>query len=87
MSEDESREIFARLVRDLLPDMDSEVMALGYLMRQWLESSIADAETKVDQGAGMDSFDLWVTLGGKELFINIRKSLAQLNKEVEDECQ
>jgi hypothetical protein len=82
MSDKEEREnLFARLARDNLKGMDSEVMALGYLMSDWLRAQIADAGTGVDAGAGMDSFDLWVTVGGKELLVNIRKSRGQLLKE------
>lgn len=64
------RKIFALLAKDI--NCNDEVMALGYLMRDWLQSAIVDSETNVDQGAGLGSFDLWATVGGKNVFINIR---------------
>lgn len=69
----EMNELFARLVKQFDPDVDDEVTALGYLMRDWL-SGMVDAGTSVDQAAGMKSFDLWAKFGGKDLFIQIRQA-------------
>lgn len=61
---------FAHLAKEV--DCDDEVMALGYMMRDWLQSAIVDSNTTVDQGAGIGAFDLWATVGGKNVYINIR---------------
>ena len=50
----------------------NEVLALGHLMKEWLENQIADAGTYVDTGKGFYQYDLWVTCEGKELYITIK---------------
>ena len=51
----------------------NEVLALGHLMKEWLENQIADAGTYVDTGKGFYEYDLWVHCEGKELYINIKE--------------
>ncbi len=51
----------------------NQVMALGQMMRDWLQSQIADSNTSVDVGKGLSEFDLWVQCEGKELFITIKE--------------
>ena len=51
----------------------NQVMALGQMMRDWLQSQIADSNTSVDVGKGFSEFDLWVQCEGKELFITIKE--------------
>jgi hypothetical protein len=75
--DDENRATaFAQLLAtiDFEGKPDSEVMALGELMRNWLRTEMADAGTSVDSGAGLSSYDLWVQFGGKRLYINIAES-------------
>ena len=63
---------FAEMCRKYKIDCDDEVMALGYMMRDWLQAAIIDSGTNVDQGAGIGNFDLWAKVGGKDIFINIK---------------
>lgn len=51
----------------------NQVMSLGQMMRDWLQSQIADSNTSVDVGKGFSEFDLWVQCEGKELFITIKE--------------
>lgn len=71
MAENQKRE-FARL----LPKVDSpppaDAMALGHMMRDWLEVVVADAGTSVDTGGGFGCYDLWVNVGGKTMFVQIQ---------------
>lgn len=71
-------EIFARILCDHGIKVSNEVQAIGHMMKHWLESEITDCGEKVDTGAGFGEFDLWVPFGGKELFITIRYSNAEL---------
>jgi hypothetical protein len=52
--------------------------ALGALLAQ-----MKDKGTSIDSGGSQDSADLWVTVGGVEYYINIRKSNAQLEEEAQ----
>lgn len=54
---------------------------IGYLLRDFLESAVADADTSVDTGAGLGSFDIWATVDGQEFYINVKKSGNQIAKE------
>jgi hypothetical protein len=54
-------------------DPCTEVMAVGQLMKEWLEVVVADAGTVIDTGKGFSEFDLWVQCEGKELFITIEE--------------
>lgn len=63
---------FAHLIDETVEPPSSDVQAVGHLMRQWLQNVIADAGTAIDTGAGFNQYDLWVTVGGKELFITIK---------------
>jgi hypothetical protein len=65
-------EQFARVARAVNIECDGDVIALGYMMRDWLKSSVADGGTSVEQGIGIGYFDLWVKIGGKEIFITIK---------------
>jgi hypothetical protein len=67
------RKTFAQLCGSLENAPHDEVMALGYMMRDWLEAAIVDSGTGVDQGAGLGMFDLWATVGGKKVFITIKE--------------
>jgi hypothetical protein len=66
------KEKFANLVLQVqAPPPD--VMALGHIMRDWLEACVADAGTKVDTGGGFGCYDLWVKMGGKDVFIQLQE--------------
>lgn len=43
--------------------------------------SIKDEGTEIDTGSGMGGADLWITSGGVEWFITVRKSDYQIAKE------
>lgn len=68
------KEEFARNLKDInLTDKPSEpIIALGYMMRDWL-SAISD-KPEIDVGAGMSCFNLWAEVEGQKVFIEIRKS-------------
>lgn len=75
----ESPRLFAQLLASI--DMDDkpngEMLALGALMRQWL-SQVSDNGRAVDVCVGGGSYDFWVTCGGVEMFVCIKKSARQL---------
>lgn len=52
---------------------------IGFMLQDYLENAVADADTRVDRGVGLGSFDLWVKVGGREYYIEIKESLAQKN--------
>jgi hypothetical protein len=63
---------FARLLPAVDNPPSDNTAALGHLMRQWLLGTIADAGTGVDTGGGLGCYDLWVKVGGEEIFISLR---------------
>jgi hypothetical protein len=76
-NDDKRQAMFARLTPLLGEHAPTDsVMALGHLMRQWLRDVIADAGTSVDTGAGCGGYDLWVKMGGEEVYIHLKPSLA-----------
>lgn len=68
------KEEFARRLKQInLQDKPSEpIIALGYMMRDWL-SVIAD-KPEIDIGAGMACFNLWAEVEGQKIFIEIKKA-------------
>lgn len=48
-----------------------------------LLQSIKDEGSKIDTGFGMDSADLWVTVGGVEFYIQIKRSNFQKCQDME----
>ena len=51
----------------------SEVLALGQMMREWLQHQVSDNGSCVDTGKGFSEYDLWVISEGKELLITIKE--------------
>lgn len=51
----------------------SEVLALGQMMREWLQHQVSDNGSCVDTGKGFSEYDLWVICEGKELLITIKE--------------
>lgn len=51
----------------------SEVLALGQMMREWLQHQVSDNSSCVDTGKGFSEYDLWVICEGKELLITIKE--------------
>ena len=49
-------------------------LALGLMMRDWLQNAVVDSGTVVDVASGMRKFDLWATVEGEEYFITIHKA-------------
>lgn len=43
--------------------------------------TVKDQGSEIDTGSGMNESDLWVSIGGIEWIITIKKSNAQLRKE------
>lgn len=73
-SNDESKKVFADLVRCVENPPPDDAMALGHMMRDWLEAVVVNAGTSVDTGGGFGCYDLWAKVGGSEYFITITKS-------------
>lgn len=63
---------FARLLPNVANPPSDNATALGELMRQWLTAAVADAGTGVDTGGGFGCYDLWVKVGGEEIYISLR---------------
>lgn len=63
---------FARLLPEVVNPPSDNTQALGHLMRQWLKGTIADPGTGVDSGGGMGCYDLWVKVGGEEIYICLK---------------
>lgn len=76
----DDRTILAHMMKDM--GLTDDVQAVGYLMRDWLQNMVSDNGNGVDCGGGMGSFDLWVTVGGKELFITITEKAAAIGKKM-----
>jgi hypothetical protein len=57
----------------------NEVIETGHKLYDFLKT-IAD-EDGVDRGIGYGCYDLWATIDGKEVFIQVQKSNAQTRKE------
>jgi hypothetical protein len=68
----------AAMYRDIAPPGLCEI---GFLLQDFLENMVADADTAVDKGVGLGSFDLWVTVGGREYYLEIKESLKQAAKD------
>lgn len=66
-----------KIVASLMPTVENppsaDCMAVGHMMRDWLEDIVADPGSKIDTGGGLGGYDLWVKVGGKELFITIKE--------------
>jgi hypothetical protein len=68
-------------IDDIAPtSWDRQPRSLAHEIAGYLES-IRDEGTTVDTGFGDGTGDLWVTVGGVEFFVTIRKSNNQLAKE------
>lgn len=63
---------FARLLQAMEQPPSDNTQVLGYLMRDWLKSAVADSGTSVDTGGGMGCFDLWVKVGGEEIYVSLK---------------
>jgi hypothetical protein len=50
-------------------------------LRQVLRATLADEGTGMDTGGGDGQADLWVTCGGVEFFITVKRSGAQLARD------
>ena len=44
---------------------------------------IADTDTHVDRGFGLEGADFWVTINGREWFVSAKISLLQQRKEMQ----
>lgn len=66
------------MAKNALFDLDNFTMI--NVLRAVLEP-IKDAGTGMDSGGCADSADLWITVGGKEYYIQIQKSIAQRAKD------
>jgi hypothetical protein len=82
MDADKRKVEFARAAQTLPDDVKppADVMALGYLMRDWLQAAVVDAGTSVDTGAGLQVFDLWAKVGGREVFITIKERASEIGR-------
>jgi hypothetical protein len=67
------KELFADFVRAVENPPPADCMALGHMMRDWLKAVVADPGTSVDTGGGFGCYDLWVKMGGKEVYIQIKE--------------
>jgi hypothetical protein len=72
---------FAEMLRSVANPPPGDVAALGYMMRDWLQACVADAGTGIDTGGGLGCFDLWVQMGGKEIYICIKERPAPSSDE------
>lgn len=78
MSEEER----ARIAREIAPKhWDMGPAAFRDELRALLRTTLADQGTSIDTGGGDGMADLWVTCGGVEFFITIRKSNGQIARE------
>ena len=59
---------------------DSGPIDLAHKLRDLLKP-VTDEGTSIDSGAGAGSADLWVTVGGVEYFLTIRRSNNQLRRD------
>ena len=70
-----------KAVHELMPaDWDKGPASLA-LELSTLLNPVADEGTFIDSGAGAGSADLWVTVGGVEYFLTIRRSNNQLRRD------
>jgi hypothetical protein len=67
---------FAKIFTQLKTDDEpcNEVIALGHIMRDWLQKQVSDNSSYVDTGKGFSEYNLWVMCEGKELLISIKES-------------
>jgi hypothetical protein len=67
---------FAKIFTQLKTDDEpcNEVIALGHMMRDWLQKQVSDNSSYVDTGKGFSEYNLWVMCEGKELLISIKES-------------
>ena len=75
LAQPEQEKKFAKLFAQMKSENEpcSEVLALGQMMREWLQQQVSDNGSCVDTGKGFSEYDLWVMCEGKELFINIKE--------------
>lgn len=59
---------------------DRSAFGLAGEIRSFL-MSVKDEGTAIDSGGGDGTGDIWVTVGGIEYFVSIRKSNKQLHRE------
>jgi hypothetical protein len=59
---------------------DTDNLSTVNLIRAALRQ-VVDKGTSMDTGGGADSADMWLTIGGTEYYLNLRKSNAQLQRE------
>lgn len=63
-----------RIIHDMLPaEWDSGPLSLAHEIRNLLKP-VADEGTGIDSGGGDGMADLWVTIGGIEYLITIKRS-------------
>lgn len=74
------RRRFAELAQKYSGVAEPGLCEIGFLLQDFLENAVADADTCVDKGVGMGSFDLWVKVAGREYYIEIKESNAQKAK-------
>lgn len=75
MSDENERK---RMMHSAIPaDWDDKPMSLAHEIADLLKP-VRDAGTSADSGGGNGMADLWVTVGGIEFFISIRRSNRQL---------
>lgn len=77
MSDDRSerRKHFAELAKQYGGDLAPlGTIEIGFMLQDFLENMVADADTHVDKGFGCGSFDLWVKMGGREYYVEIKES-------------
>lgn len=73
MSED--RKGIARAIRP--PEWDGSPAAMRDELATLLRRTMADEGSSMDTGTGPDSADLWVSVGGVEFFVTIKRSRSQ----------
>jgi len=75
LAQPEQEKKFAKLFSQMKSENEpcSEVLALGQMMREWLQHQVSDNGSCVDTGKGFSEYDLWVMCEGKELFITIKE--------------
>lgn len=69
----EMRKQFAQLTNDVETPPPADAIALGHLMREWLEATVANGGTSVSTGCGLGGYDLWAQMGDAEYLVTIKK--------------
>jgi hypothetical protein len=71
MNDDDDAERI-RALHDLIPsNWDQRPITVAHEIREFLKT-ICDEGKGIDSGTGENSADLWVWIGGKEFYINIK---------------